>query len=254
MYTLTIANHKGGVGKTSTALAIAQGLQLQGLKVLAVDLDPQCNFTFSCLNMNTDITAYDLLTNSEEALLKPVNVCEYKTFSLDVIASSERLAIIANDLNSYDLDTVLKPYSNSYEFCIIDAPPALNMLTLNALTASNGVLIPIMADSYSLQALTQINETITEITASTNPFLTVAGILYNSYNPRAVISRQIEQPIKEQAKALNTKIFNTRIRRAQDVSNASSLGVSIYEYKPNCKATILYKSLIAEILERCNRG
>ena len=254
MFTLTVANHKGGVGKTSTALAIAQGLRLHGYSVLSLDLDPQSNFTFSCLNMQTDITAYDLLTNSEKALLKPVNVCKYKSFSLDVIASSQSLSLIANELNAHALSMALQPYSNDYEFCIIDAPPALNMLTLNALTASNGVLIPIMADSYSLQALSQMNDTINEIQASTNPFLTVTGILYNFYNPRAVISRQIEQPIEQQAKALNTKIFNTRIRRAQDVSNASSLGVSIYEYKPNSNATILYNSLIDEIIERCNRG
>ena len=254
MYTLTIANHKGGVGKTSTALAIAQGLQLKGYRVLAVDIDPQCNFTFSCLNMNPQLTVCDMLEANSISIVCEPNQCFYKSFSLDVIASTEELSTVANTLEPSELQTALNRYSKEYDICVIDAPPALNMLTLNALTASNGLIIPIMADAYSLQALNQMRTTIHEVIQNTNPFLNVLGILFNFYNPRAVISRQCEKPIQQQAKAMNTKTFNTRIRRSQDISNAFSLGASIYEYKPNSNATILYESLIEEVLERCNRG
>lgn len=252
MKTITIANHKGGVGKTSTALAIAQGLQLAGKKTLLVDLDPQCNLTFSCLNMVCETTNKELLDAERVRILPKPNTCKYRTFSLDVIASTEEIATMIDELEPTRLYDALAGFKGMYDYCIIDAPPSLNMLTINALSASSSVIIPVMCDAYSIQAVNQLKLTLHEVITSVNPFLTVLGILYNFYNPQTNLGKQCESSFNKLADELDTKVFETRIRRAQDIANCATSGYSVFEYRPNGRASIMYQNLVNEVIERTN--
>lgn len=252
MYTLTVANHKGGVGKTSTALALAQGLELAGKHTLLIDFDPQANLTFSCVNMDCRMTIQDLLQPSNDILPMTPNVCKFRTFTLDVIASINELSAHENELKPSTLADTLTRFQDDYDYCVIDAPPSLNLLTINALTASSGVIIPVMCDAYSIQAVNQLSETIHSVQSSSNPFLNVTGILFNFYNPLTNLGKQSEPVFQQLADSLNTTIFETKIRRAQDIANCGTSGYSIYEYKPNSRASLMYREFVNEVIERTN--
>jgi len=244
---LTITQQKGGTGKTTTAHAIAAGLsQRKGNKTLLIDLDPQGNLTYT---LNADTTkpgTLELLTRQATA----AEVIQH-TPAGDIITGGQMLATIDQLLTQtgkeHRLSEQLKPIQSEYTHIIIDTPPALGTLTINALTAADSVIIPCTADAYSLQATGQIADTINTVKQYCNPRLKIAGILITRYNPRQVITRDITELLEQAAAALDTKVFKTRIREAVAIREAEASQQDIFSYSPKSNATLDYKNLIKEL-------
>ncbi len=251
MRTLTVINQKGGVGKSTTALAIGQGLLLKGYKVLFVDLDVQGNMTFS---MQANIKGYNSLgvLQRPETALKEI---QHKAQG-DIIASTPALAEVEKQLTQtgkeYRLKEALENVKELYDYCIIDTPPALNVLTINALTAAEGVIIPTQADMYSMQGISQLADTIEAVQKYTNPRLSIIGILITRFNARANVRKAVANMLEGIAKQLHTKVFRTRIRECTAVVEAQAYKKSIYEHAPTCNAVADYTALITELLNEEN--
>jgi len=247
MNTIAVINQKGGVGKSTTALAIGAGLTLKGYSVLYVDLDAQGNLTFV---MGADTNRYNALG----VLQRPETAKEelQHTPQGDIIASSPALAgadtVITATGKEYRLREALQSLSGSYEYCIIDTPPALGILTINALTACTGAIIPAQADMFSLQGIGQLNTTIETVKKYCNPALSIMGIVLTRYSPRSIISREVAEMIEETAAQLQTKLYKAKIRECTALKEAQATRQSIYSYAPKSNATADYTALVNEIL------
>jgi len=247
---VAVINQKGGVGKSTTALALGTGLFLKGYKTLFIDLDAQGNLSYT-LGADaaglTSISSFDVLTGKITA-----GLAIQRTKQGDVIASSPALAgadtVLTAVGKEYHLKEALETLESKYDYCIIDTPPALGILTINALTACNDVLIPAQADVYSLQGISQLHGTLQTVKKYCNPPLNVLGILLTRYNGRAVISREVAEMIEKTAAQLHTKLYQTKIRETTAIKEAQARRQSIYEYAPKSNAATDYKALIDEIL------
>lgn len=244
-----VINQKGGVGKSTTAAALWAGLAERGYKTLAIDLDAQGNLTYSA-NASTDrgqLTALSILTREATA----AEAIQH-TETGDIIAANKALAgadaFITETGKEYRLKEALAEIKACYDYIVIDTPPALGILTVNALTACNSVIIPAQADIYSLQGIDQLMQTIAPVKQYCNPDLSIAGIVLNRYNPRTVITRDITAYLQKIAERLKTKVFDTTIREAITVKEAQLKQQSIFKYAPKAKATADFNSLIDEIL------
>ena len=255
MKVISLINHKGGVGKTSTALAIADGLNRTGKDVLFIDLDPQGNATYTL-----DVIDQCLKCGAIEsrALFDPSYVVDVKHLatrqSLAIIPATQYLALAENALEDelHALKINIKALEPSFEYCIIDTPPALNNLMLDALQISDYAIIPAKTDSYSLKGVEQITDTINAV-KETNKALQVLGIVFNMYEPRLTLTRLIERNFNNVAKKMNTKVFDTKIRKAQSVAESATVKQSIYEYAPTSKVVKDYENLIIEILDEIDK-
>lgn len=247
MNTIAVINQKGGVGKSTTALAIGAGLTLKGYSVLYVDLDAQGNLTFV---MGADTNHYNALG----VLQRPETAKEelQHTPQGDIIASSPALAgadtVITATGKEYRLREALQSLSGNYEYCIIDTPPALGILTINALTACTGAIIPAQADMFSLQGIGQLNTTIETVKKYCNPALSIMGIVLTRYSPRSIISREVAEMIEDTAAQLQTKLYKAKIRECTALKEAQATRQSIYSYAPKSNATADYTALVNEIL------
>ena len=246
--TITIANQKGGVSKSTTAHALGSGLLLKNYKVLFIDLDPQGNLSHT---MNADInkpTVYELLT--QRAGITDVI---QKTPSGDLIPGSPLLSAADMQLNQlgkeYKLKEAIQPIKEFYDYLILDTPPALGILTINALTASDSVIIPAQTDIYSLQGIGQLYNTINTVRTYCNPSLIIDGILLTRYNPRIVLNRDLYETILEAAAEFKTKVYKTIIREAIAIKEAQAKKRSIYDYAPKSKAALDYLSFVKEIIK-----
>ncbi len=248
MKTYAVINQKGGVGKSTTAHAIGTGLAAKGYKVLFVDMDAQCNLTYT-------LKASDKGYNVLGVLERPETAADeiQQTASADIIAATPTLtgadAIINTTGKEYRLKEALETIKGRYDYCIIDTPPALGILTVNALTAATGAIIPAQADKYSLYGINQLSSTIEAIKKYCNPSLKIMGILITRYNARAIIRREIADVIEETAQKLHTRLYKTRIRECTALVEAHTREQSIFEYAPKSNAAKDYNSLIDEILE-----
>jgi chromosome partitioning protein len=248
MKTIAVINQKGGVGKSTTALAIGAGLILKGYRVLFIDLDAQGNLTYT-LEASTE--GYNALG----VLQRPETVKEeiQHTEQGDVIASSPSLSeadtLIVQTGKEYRLKEALETVAVEYDYCIIDTPPALGILTINALTACNGVIIPAQADLFSLQGISQLNSTIEVVQKYCNPALSIMGIVITRFNGRSIIRREVAEILEQTAKQLHTKLYKARIRECIALVEAQVTRQSIYKYAPKSNATADYKALVDEILE-----
>lgn len=246
MKTVSVINQKGGVGKSTTAEMLISALSLKGFKVLAIDLDAQGNLSYSLAADLTSPTILEVLT--EEISAKDA----IKKARADVISSNKALAgadaFIADTGKEYRLKEALEKISKNYDFCIIDTPPALGILTINALTASDGVIIPAQADIYSLQGIENLEETIKAVKKYCNPNLKIEGILLTRYNPRTILSREVSEMAEKLAKKLETKLFKAKIRDAVAVKEAQISQESLFEYAPKSNVTKDYESFINEFL------
>lgn len=253
MITIAVIAQKGGVGKTTSAQAIGVGLaKYHGAKVLFIDADAQGNLSRSMEADNTGTAGADAL----EIMTGRATAAEavQHTPHGDIIASSpalsgaEREPTLTKVGREYRLRKALEAISGEYDYCIIDTPPVLSIITVNALTACDKAIIPVQADDYSLESLSRLRETIETVRAYCNPFLQVDGILLTRYNGRAVISREIAEMMEAEASALSTRIYSTHIRECTAVKEAQALRDDIYSYSPRSNAAKDYRAVIDEMI------
>lgn len=246
MKTVSVINQKGGVGKSTIAEMLVSALSLKGFKVLAIDLDAQGNLSYSLAADLNSPTILEVLT--EEISVKDA----IKKARADVISSNKALAgadaFIADTGKEYRLKEALEKIAKNYDFCIIDTPPALGILTINALTASDSVIIPAQADIYSLQGIENLEETIKAVKKYCNPNLKIEGILLTRYNPRTILSREVSEMAEKLAEKLETKLFKAKIRDAVAVKEAQISQESLFKYAPKSNVTKDYEGFINEFL------
>lgn len=252
MDVIAVLNQKGGVAKTTTAAAVGAGLHKRGFSVLFVDLDPQGNLTDITGADGSGLTVLDVITRKTTA-----KAATQHTGQGDIIAGSAGLAadgLLTKAGKENRLKEALAPLLSLYRYIIIDCPPSLGILTINALTASTSCIIPAQADRLSLQAIEQFKETYSIIKQYTNPLLTVQGVLITRYNGRAILSKEFAEMIAEAAAELNTTLYNTRIRECIALKEAQAMQQDIFTYSPKSNAAADYNSLISEIMERSNNN
>lgn len=243
----TITNQKGGAGKTTTALAVAAGLSLKGYSVLSIDLDAQSNMTYTAGAKADGATALGVLTGEIRA-----GDAIQKTESGGIIPASKALAgadaFITDTGKEYRLKEALEPIRGEYDYIIIDTPPALGILTINALTACDSVIIPAQADIYSLQGISQLNSTIETVKRYCNRDLSIMGIVLTRFSSRSIISREVAEMLEQTAEQLHTKLYKAKIRECTAIKEAQATKQNIFSYAPKSNATADYKALVDEIL------
>lgn len=245
--TIAVLNRKGGVGKTATAHALGAGLSLRGYKTLFIDLDSQCNLSYSLDALQRPLSSMEILTKTataEEAIAR--------TEGGDIIPASPSLAladkVIDGKRKEYRLREALEPLSSKYDYIVIDTPPALGVLSTNALTASDLIIIPSMADAYSLQGIGLLFEAIQAVKRYTNPSLEVEGILLTRYKGRAILPRDMKENAEGIAEEIGTKVFDTPIRECIAIQEAQARQKDIYSYDKRSNATADYNAFLDELL------
>lgn len=251
MKVIAIVNQKGGVAKTTTTVNLATAFAAVNKKILVVDLDPQGNSStgFGISQQQRKNTIYQVLTN----LIKLKDaIISTDIPNLEIITSNTNLSAAELDLTKlkdreYILMKLLEEIKILYDYVIIDCPPSLNLLTVNALVASDEVLIPMQCDFYSLEGLSHLLKTIEIVEKKLNPKIKIAGILFTMYDKRNRLTEQVEDDVR---KCLGELVFKTVIPRNIKLSEAPSYGkpAIIYDYK--CSGAIAYIELTKEILER----
>lgn len=247
---IVITNQKGGVGKTSTASALVSGLSEKGHKILAIDLDPQGNLGF-CLGAEIDNspTVYELMKGT--AGIK--EVIQNKQ-GIDIIPSNILLSGAEIEFTKLGREYLLKkgiePVLKDYDYIVIDTPPALNILTVNAYTATDKIIIPMIPEILSLLGISQLKETIELVKSIYNPKIEVLGILLNKYDKRRVLTRDVEEMAEIIAKELNTIVFHTKIRSSVAVAEAPAHGESVFSYSPKANSTKDYRQFLEELVEQ----
>lgn len=247
---VSVSNQKGGVGKTTTTSAVSAALTKKGFRVLAVDLDPQGNLTFS-VKGDSELSAsiYDVLKGA----VKPQHAIQH-VGACDLIASNILLSGTELDFTEqgreYLLRNALEPLKPYYDYIFIDTPPNLGILTVNAFTASDYIIVPVLSDIFSLQGLAQLHESVQHIKGYCNGDLEFAGILLNRFNPRTVLAREIMGTAEMVAKSLNIPLFKTKIRSSVAVSEAQSMQDSLFKYSRTSPTAKDYMNFAQELVER----
>lgn len=245
---IAVTNQKGGVGKTTTCASLCGCLSAMGKKVLAIDLDPQGNLSFS-LGADSDecYTIYDVFKGKIDLydVIQHVGCC-------DVVPANILLSGCELELTGVGREYILREQLNSvkdaYDFVIIDTPPALSILTINAYTASNELIIPMVPEILSLQGIAQLKETILAVKKYYNRSLEIRGILLNKYNPRLILTKEVEDLANLIAEQLETDVFQQKISNSVIIAEAPAHAKTITEYAPRSKAAEEYNDLIYEIL------
>lgn len=236
---VTIANQKGGVSKTTTAFILGTGLAQQGSKVIFIDLDPQRNLSY-LLQAIPGTGAYDLLQG------QPVQSCIQQTGSgyLLIPGSLELSAVTV--LAADTLRKALQPIKDIPDYIIIDTPPNLSAITINALTAADTIVIPTIPSGLAIQGIAELSRTVTQIKAAYNPNLTISGILFTKYSPRAIINKQLYNVAESIAAAAGTKVYRSTIRQSVTIEEALTQQQSIFTYAPGAAVTRDYESFLQE--------
>jgi len=244
---ISFANQKGGVAKTTTTLNLGVALAEQGLKVLLVDLDPQGNLTMSQgLNPDTiERSMFDVLVHR-----LPIQEVVHHT-EVDLAVSSIDLAGAELALSSMigrerALEKAILPVRDGYDYVLIDTPPSLGLLTINALVASNGVIVPVQCEYLSLRGLVQLENTLSMIRENLNPDVGIEGILPTMYDSRTLHSREAVEILQENFGDL---VFDTKIRKTVRYAEAPVKGTSVLKYEPSGSAAQAYRELAKEVLD-----
>lgn len=246
---IALTNQKGGVGKTTTSSALAAGLvSFYNKKVLAIDLDPQGSLGFSLgLNIEDCRTIHDVLTG-QIPIQEAIQLTDY----CDVITSNILLSSAEIEFTSAGRELLLKkalaPVIDNYDYIIIDTPPALNILTVNAYAAANHLIIPMAPEILSLLGVTQLKETIDSVRESVNPNLNVLGIILTKFNKRTLLAREVKEMAENVASQMGTCVFNNQIRTSVSVAEAPAHGLSIFDHSPSAKPSEDYKNFLQEVI------
>ena len=241
---IAVTNQKGGVGKTTTASSLVCGLHQRGARVLGVDLDSQGNLGFNLgLDVGSGSTIYDVF-KGECSIEKAIQSSEYGDVLPSDIMLSAAEAEFTAPRREFMLSDMLSGVRDRYDFIIIDTPPALNLLTVNAYVASTGLIVPMEAEVLSLVGVTQLQETIDTVRASYNPELKVLGILINKFNGRLSLSRDILEMAQVVAEQLGSRVFEAKIHRGVGVAMAPAHGQTVLTYQPDSRPALDFQSVI----------
>lgn len=243
---IAVTNQKGGVGKTTTSCALSGVFSAQGKRVLAIDLDPQGNLTFSLGAADDKYTVHNVLNGSI-----PIEKAIQKTANCDVIPANILLSGSELELTSVGREFILRDrlrsVLDSYDYILLDTPPALSILTINAYTAANDLIIPMTAEILSLQGITQLKDTIFAVKKYYNRALNVRGLLLTRYNPRILLTRDVEELAGLVAQQLGTHVLNTKISPAVSVAEAPAHQKTLSRYAPKSRAAKEYQALVHEL-------
>lgn len=246
MKIITVTNQKGGVGKTTTASSLFAGLHKMGKKTLGIDLDPQCNLSY-CFKADGSKPSIKNVFKNEIPLRGAVQ----ETDSGDFIQSDKSLNNVMQELSAIDqvfkLKNLLKDEKDDYDYVIIDTPPALSPLTINALVASSSVIIPVQADSFSMQGAESLAETIRGI-KDVNESLEISGILIVRYKARAGLAQHMNSKFEDFAEIFGTKVFETKIRDAVAVQESQLARKNIFDYDSKANVAADYANFIKEFI------
>ena len=248
MQIISVANQKGGTAKTSTVFALVTGAAYRGKKALAIDLDPQGNLSFI---MGADISkpgTYEILTDQ----IQDAAACVQHSKCGDIIPASLNLAGADIELSGkpgrdFFLQAAIEPLKAVYDLIVIDTPPTLGTLIINALTATDKVVIPMNADILSLQGLYQLNDTIKQVKRFCNHSLDVGGILISQYDSRTVLAKDLRATITSKAQELSMPVYKTVIRNGVAVQESQTMQESLFTYAPKSKPAQDYLHLLDEM-------
>lgn len=248
---IAIANQKGGVGKTTTAINLSACIAEAGKKVLTIDLDPQGNTT-SGLGLekeNIENTVYELMIGqcTVRESLSRTNIDNLSLIASDINLAGAEIELIGINEKEYILKNEIDYIREDYDYIIIDCPPSLNMLTINAMTTANTVLVPIQCEYYALEGLSQLVHTINLVQQRLNPDLEMEGVVFTMYDARTNLSLQVVDNVK---KNLSTNIYKTIIPRNIRLAEAPSYGMPINLYDSKSAGAESYRLLAKEVIER----
>ncbi len=249
---ICITNQKGGVGKTTSTACLAAGFRKIGSRVLCVDFDPQANLSFSCGVTNEEGSAsiYEVIKGQCDAS----GAIFRSSSTFDVIPSNILMSGIelefTNTGREYLLREALEPIKDRYDYILIDTPPALGILTVNALTACDYVIIPMLADIFSLQGIAQLAETISRVKTYCNSKIRIEGILLTKYNSRTILSKEIKRITEMIAADMNTEVFQTTIRSSVILMEVQANQENILDHVNKHTAIDDYMRLVNELTER----
>ncbi|MBQ8162530.1 MAG: ParA family protein [Clostridia bacterium] len=249
MHIITVSNQKGGVAKTTTAYCLASGLQRRGYRVLGIDLDPQANFSVICrAEIEQAPTIYELLAGEEGAGVE--QVIQHLTF--DVIPANILLSgadqRFIQPAREFMLKEILEPIQDRYDYIILDTPPSLGYLTINAYTSSTDIIIPTLAESLPLRGIQQLYSTVLAIQKRLNPSLKIRGILFTQYDTRTAISRAMHDLGNQASQIIHAPVFESYIRSTVRVKESQAMQQDLYEYSPDATAAQDYEHFIDELL------
>ena len=243
---ISVANHKGGIGKTTSTINIGAALVALGKRVLLIDLDPQANLTQSLGVTNPEMTIYDNLRG--EKVVCPIKVKK----GFYVIPSSLDLSAAEIELSSepgreYILKDIISRISTKFDYVLIDCPPSLGLLTINSLTCSDSVYIPLAAEYLPLRGLAKLNEVIEKIKSRLNPKLEIASVFLTKYDQRKILNRDVAESVKD---FFGEKLMETRISDNIALAEAPCHGKDIFLYNKKCKGAEDYENLCAELIKK----
>jgi chromosome partitioning protein len=250
---LGIVNQKGGVGKTTTAINLAACLALEGLKILLVDCDPQANAT-SGLGVQRDDnrnSIYDVLMGDATAaqVLLPTEIANLTLLPGSKNLTGANIELANADDRALKLRVALESIQKNYDLVVLDCPPALDLLTLNSLAAANSLIVPMQAEYFALEGISELVSTLERVRAAFNPKLTIEGVLLTMYDDRTNLAQQVTETLREFFK---DRLFRTVIPRNIRLAEAPSHGKPVALYDPRSRGTEAYFELAAEYMERNN--